>query len=259
MRGLAVIACFASAACYSPSAQEGAPCGAGDVCPTGLVCDHGTCLFHARPDDAAIDGPGAPADATPDAYVPCSGSALFTDLLDNTTAGPLFEMTDGNGITVTEGSGHLDIAFATTVTAPEYGFYSSKISYTTASLCVRAEVSDLANANAVTFFKVSYGTTEVEFFASSGTLELRSKASGSPISHKSITADVLTQRYWRLRFEGNTTYWDTSADDVTYTEQTSVSGAFPEASGYVLFGAGAATDVTSGDKARFESIKATGP
>jgi len=263
MRGLAAIACVASAACYAPSVREGAPCGPGDACPTGLVCDRGVCLFTARPDDAAIDAPEAPADAGPDApadaHVPCSGSALFTDLLDDTSASPLFEATQGSGLTVTEGSGRLEIAFAATVTAPSYGFYSSKISYTANGLCVRAEVSDLADANAVTFFKLSFGTTEVEFYASNGTLELRTKDNGTVITRKSFAASVINHRYWRVRFEGGIAYWDTSANDSTYTEQTSVAGAFPATSGYITFGAGASTDVSNGNKAQFESIKATGP
>jgi hypothetical protein len=258
MRGLAAIACVALAACYAPSAHEGAPCAPGGECPTGLVCDRGLCLLTARPDDAAIVA-DATADAPVDAYGPCSGGALLSDALDDTSASPLFEATAGTGITVTEGSDQLEIVFAATVTAPAYGYYSSKISYTTAGLCVRAEVSDIANVNAITFFKLSFGTTEVEFFASNGTLELRTKDNNAPLSHKSFTANLVDHRYWRLRFAGGTTYWDTSADDTTYTEQVAVAGAFPATSGYISFGAGAATDVTSGDKAVFESIKATGP
>ena len=69
-----------------------------------VIAGCGRIGFDARPDGAPPDLAVAPA---------CGTSVVFTDELDDTTAGPLFTPNTDPGISLVEGGGHLDINFIT--------------------------------------------------------------------------------------------------------------------------------------------------
>lgn len=255
--------CALLGACYSPTVHEGAPCGPADVCPATLVCDRGVCVRTPLPDAMPpTDGPplDAPPDARPlDAYIPlCGSTVVFKDDLSDTTAAPLFTAGADAGMTVTEGGGHVDVTFAASVVANSYGYYDSASNYTAEGLCVALEISQVPANNGLAFFKWQSGTTEVEFALSAGTLTMRTR-NPTLVDRKTIAFNATQHRFWRLRQQNGTSYWDTAADGVAYTQQISVNGVFTPMTANVQFGAGAYVDTNNGGNARFESIVAHGP
>jgi len=231
------------------------------------MCDHGLCVSEPLPDDAApLDGRvdarpvDAPTDAMLDAYLPlCGTTVLLTDNLDNTTAGPAFSAGADPGITVTEANGHLEITFASTVAAASYGFYFSTAMYPANGLCIAVEVSQLpSTSGTLTYFKMSSGTFEVEFSEASGMLEMRTRNPGLT-TQKTIVMDPVAHRFWRIRQQGGTTYWDTAPDGINYVEQKAVTGIFTPTTASIELGAGAFAAVTNAGPARFEGVTARGP
>jgi len=161
-------------------------------------------------------------------------------------------------MTVTEANGHVDFTFAASVAANAYGYYSSA-TYTSEGLCAVVEVSQVPNASgASAYFKLASGTFEVEFFDSGGMLELRTK-NPTIVTRKTLVLNLVAHRFWRLRQQGGTTYWDTAPDGVSYVEQTSVAGVFTPTTASIGFGAGAYAAVSNGGVARFETVAARGP
>ncbi|HTL37771.1 MAG TPA: hypothetical protein VL326_31785, partial [Kofleriaceae bacterium] len=188
----------------------------------------------------------------------CGTTALLTDNFDDTVPGPSFTKGADTGLTVTESSGHVDVTFAASVAANAYGWYASSATYTANGLCTAIEVSQIPSNGGAAYFKLASGTTEIEFFESSGTLSLRYK-NPTLVTQKTVPMDLAAHRFWRIRQQGGTTYWDTSPDGINYLEQVSTANVFTPTTGTITFGAGTFTSVVNGGNARFESVNAKGP
>lgn len=224
------------------------------------MCDHGLCVSTALPDDAytpdiaiAVD---AARDAALDAYVPqCGTTVLLTDSFDDTMPGPAFTSGADTGLTVTEAGGHVDMTFAASVAANMYAYYSSATTYPTAGMCVALEISQVPVGGGSAYFKLQGGVLELEFYLADGMLDLRTH-DPAIVTKKTLTFDPVAQRFWRLRQQGGTSYWDTAPDGVTYVQQTSLAGFFTPTAATITFGAGASAVVNNGGRARFEGVTA---
>jgi hypothetical protein len=112
--------------------------------------------------------------------------------------------------------------------------------------------------DAIAFFKLRSSTYEAEILVIAGALAMRTR-DPTLVTHETIAFDPTQHRFWRLRQQNGTTYWDTAPDGVSYVEQASVTGVFTPATTGVDFGAGAYVDTPDGGTARFERIVAHGP
>jgi hypothetical protein len=213
--------------------------------------------FQARPRDAAID---TVADAMPDGIVApsCGPPILMQDEFDDGVAAPLFVVDNDPGMTMSEAGGTANANFGVTVAEDQFAFYRSAQTFPVDGLCVVVEVKQLPQNGGFGLLKVRAGSREAEFFTSLSTFDLRTHDTNVLQTIDSVAFDP-TLRFWRIRVQDDTVYWDLSSDAVTYHQQLAKPGLFVTTTADAILGGGASSGGTTGaDAARFERIVVTG-
>ena len=73
-----------------------------------------------------------------------------------------------------------------------------------------------------------------------------------------LALDLVAHHFWRLRQQGGVTYWDTSADGVTYFTHASTTYVDSATLSYTI-GGGTFNKVAGGGKAILDTALLTGP
>lgn len=133
-------------------------------------------------------------------------------------------------------------------------------SYPADGLCATVEVAgvpDEQQAGAAAYIELRTSTNEIELFEHAGFVDARVHA-GTQVTIVSTFPYDSSMRFWRLRQQAGTSYWDTSSDGTVFTQQLAMPG-FPVTTCQLELGAGAATAVTNGGGASFPAVTITGP
>ena len=82
------------------------------------------------------------------------------------------------------------------------------------------------------------GSTYLEFSVEGSTLYLLQTINGTNVNQKTLTYDPVAHKYWRFRADATTAYWDTSPDEVTWTQQFSAATKLDPSAVQFVFGGG---------------------
>jgi hypothetical protein len=188
----------------------------------------------------------------------CGATELLRDEFDVPGPAPLFTQFTSNGLTVDEAGGRWNLTFAANLGAGRYAGYQSVLSYPASGLCASIESVTLPNPGAAMYFKLTGGDEQIEFFAVDGLLRLRTQKGGQVVTLAAYPFDPVQHRFWRLRNQGGTTFWDTSPDNASFVAHVSTS--FLTATQlFFEHGGGAMSSVQNGGTGSFDQALVTGP
>jgi hypothetical protein len=153
-------------------------------------------------------------DATMTATGACPATVALTDDFTSATALPIWSpYTNDPGLTISQGTGVLVLAFAAGNTPPgsSAGYMqTTAIDYSEA--CAIVELDALPSGG--TDVSVG-GPGEFVTFEFSGNEMICSQSSGGIVDRR--TWDPVAHKFLRLRAHANVWYWEVSPDDVNYT------------------------------------------
>jgi hypothetical protein len=188
----------------------------------------GTCLAGCLASPPAGSGlpsgeDAAPVDARPgDAGVAmaCAQPSLVTDRFEDTLVGPGFVATSDGTATVTMPGDEaiLDLntsGWATLATYRAFGLYDAEAHVEV------PEIPNLATSARFSFIAKHDDDNIVRFTLESDNLSATFSTPDETTTVKTGPYDALDHRWWRLREEAGTTYWETSSDGavwVTFAE-----------------------------------------
>ena len=97
------------------------------------------------------------------------------------------------------------------------------------------------------------GNTYLEISVEGGSIYMYQTIANTDVTSKSFTYDSTADRYWRLRADGTTVYWDTSPDASTWSQRASATAALDPTAIQFVLGAGEYQSVSAAT-AKFGSI-----
>jgi len=198
-------------------------CGSNDTCPSKFQCVAGFCELAGLGPDGAPDAPtkpgadaGVPTDARPPAD---AGVATFEDRFDD---GALSGWTPWThpGCTTAETQGLLELTFDGT----GEGYCGAD---TQATFDVRGGtlVVEVAAAPVQSTFEAYVllfdNQQQIMMIRDTSGLTMQLKSGSSIIGTRTIPNDIVGQRFWRIREQAGTIFWDTSPDGATWTNRHS--------------------------------------
>jgi len=208
--------------------------------------------FGARTSDARL----APttADATTDSAAAgaCGTTIALQDDFTATTAGPEWSHVSASDIVISQGGGTLVATFAATTAADESASYTQimPIDFRGGCLTVKiVAVPDASVSAAYAFILMATGSVGVGFEPEVGTLAAMFYTDLSTATNVTVHAfDPVADELVRLRENGGTYFWETSADGVTFVPYGSASATGVDASSLGVW-IGAATNTSTATNA----------
>jgi hypothetical protein len=188
--------------------------------------------------------------------VRCGSTVVLDDPFDDMTDAPLFTVYNNPGMSTSEAGGAVSFVFSPSVGAGRYSGYDSAF-YSLQDFCATAEVSDVPSDEGLAYFDMVGGAQKVEFISYRGNLELRTVTSGAPNGVGLFPLDA-TQKFWRLRQQGAVTYWDVSADNITFVN-LAMTTFFAQTMVKVSMGAGAVMTATNAGQFTVNQVHVTAP
>lgn len=208
-----------------------------------------------------IDAPAAD-DASP---LTCR-TQLFADTFDTGMPGPDFSASAQAGLTLNETAGNLDISFATVVAASSYAGYTTSSMFAVDGACATTQVVQVPTEPGIIYMKLVTSTGhQIETIVIGDMLYFRTHADFSKTNIVDVAIvpfDLATMAYWRLRVDtAGVSYWETSADAVTYTQRATLGAYFSEPMVAMYLGAGTdiAIDATAVAPGEFASAAMYAP
>lgn len=198
--------------------------------------------------------------AMPDvlAAASCGSTVILDDPFSDTAAAPLFTEYTSNGMTTAESGGYVSFVFAASVGTGRYSGYDAAMLYPSVEFCATVEIGEVPVGEGLGYFNLVGGTQKIEFIAYQGKLEPRIVEAGMPTSVGIFPLDLGAQKFWRLRHHGGTTYWDVSADNVTFVNLSSTT-FWTQAMATPGIGAGAVMTATNAGQLTVQQIQITTP
>ena len=154
--------------------------------------------------------------------------ALTDNFDDNSLSASWYEY-EGGSATNTETNTQLEQALPSSATSSDYaGIENDITSYDMTRSYYHVEVEDVVNAstNANQAFVVydsagSSTTNSVRWLLENGTLYAQKYVATTKTTVGSVAFNASTHKWWRIREENGTNYWDTSEDGQTWTNRYS--------------------------------------
>jgi hypothetical protein len=207
-------------------------CGSGETCPSGYVCVAEYCV---PPEDAANSDPlatdaasdaspdvSSAADATVDAASDAMSSVRFSDdFSDGTFTGwsPWLHA----GCSVAEANGTLVLSFSGT--GGSYCGSETVATWDLRTSIVSLEVVEAPLVNTFEAYVTLFNSTQ-QIRMNRSTVGLRMELSLSGQVMASLTVpDNGSARFWRIRQQNGTTYWETSTDGAAWNVRHSTTVA----------------------------------
>jgi hypothetical protein len=198
---------------------------------------------------------------TPDADVApvgCGTNVILDDAFDDTTDGPLFMAYSSAGMTTSEGGGSVSFVFSPSVGAGRYSGYDTAMLFPSQEFCATVEVGEVPVDEGLAYFNIVAGTQKIEFIVYRGNLELRTVESDLPGGVGLFPFDPIAYKFWRLRQHAGVTYWDVSADNMTF-DNLARRTFFAQAMAKAAVGAGAVMTTTNGGQFTVQQMQITAP
>lgn len=161
---------------------------------------------------------------------PIAKIATFTDAFSGTSLDTTkWTQTTGGSATMSYSSSGAVVNFPSSSTAATIGQLVSVAKYdliaSSAYLQVSSVPSNSTSADAIC--SIYLDTTHfVRFIKQSGNLFFQYNNGGSTSTLGSPAYNSTNHKYWRIRESGGTTFWDTSSDGSTWTNQVSHANPF---------------------------------
>jgi hypothetical protein len=208
-------------------------CGADGLCPPGYRCEADRCVKGEAPDASDDTGTSADADASAgaDASVDAAADADASAGADAGADAPILsvrfsdDFTDGAlagwnpwtnaGCTVAETNGQLELSYAGTGTA--YCGANTQQSFDLTNGAVSVEVVEAPLVTAFEAYIILFsGTQRIEMIRNRAGLHMQFLLAGQATASRTVANDA-TWRFWRIRRQSGTTFWETSPDAATWT------------------------------------------
>jgi hypothetical protein len=200
-------------------------CGADGLCPPGYRCEADRCVKGETPDASDDTGTSADAgaDASPDvdasagadasADAPVSSVRFSDDFADGTLSG--WNPWTNAGCSVSETNGHLELSYVGTGTA--YCGANTQQSFDLTKGAVSVEVVEAPLVTAFEAYIILFsGAQRIEMIRNGAGLHMQFLISNQVTASRTVANDA-TSRFWRIRRQSGTTFWETSPDATTWT------------------------------------------
>lgn len=187
----------------------------------------------------------------------CGGTSLLADDFDDGAIGDLWWDSDSGGAVIDEAGGEIVILLPDL--SSSWSAFQSKRLYDLHgdhfSVEVTAVVNDATSARQF-IAAVAGGGDYLVIWLEEGTLHFTREVGGQYLELASVAFDPAVHRYWRLREDAGTTFWETSGDGNDYTVRAEASNDSLFPLDLLRFEVGASTDgseVGPGE-ARFDDV-----
>ena len=161
---------------------------------------------------------------------------------------------------IREANGRVEITPASGVSGTNYAYYQSATTYDlTGSYALVEVVRALHQVPSTTTFLSARidGSNEIYIEIRGGRVNASADVAAAGTLYASVPYDPRAHRWLRLREQGGVTYWETSADNVTYVVLASAANPITEAALTLAIGAGTQAAVASPGFAALDNFNIT--
>lgn len=186
--------------------------------------------------------------------------AIFTTLRDGFNGGSidtaLWDISQTGGATITQSGGKLVVTPVSSA-SPAYALVYSDLTYdlTESSIKVRVDQVASTSSNADTYMKVVNATNTNSFtIRKNGTRLYFETYNGVSFDVSFVTYNASTHLWWKIRHSSSTIYFDTSTDNVFWTNRYSLATPFAITSLHAEIGAGTFAVASPLQNALFDNV-----
>lgn len=184
-------------------------------------------------------------------------SEILEDFSAPTRNASLWNLAVGSGSAL-QSDGRLTISPASNQTPATYDGYSSVNTYDLTGSSIRVEyVQGLATSNgceAALTLEAGSSSNVMSIVSIYNGYVLRLRTGGTYDDTYLNPRNDPLYRWWRLREQGGTLYWDTSADGITWTNRRSAASTFALTSLRVKLSAGTWQNIATPGQAIFDNV-----
>jgi hypothetical protein len=262
---LACVVAIAAAACgFEPSFDETRyRCGGSDSCPSGFRCLRGFCESGlGASGDAGISPsivPDPEPDPTPDASDVGIDAGVATDAraidaggggtpIDAGVVATFQDAFDDGvltgwapwvhpGCTAIETGGFLELGYDGTGDGYCGADSSRRFDLRGSAVSVEVVAAPLL-ANFESYVVLFNNQQQLVMVRGQDGLTMQLKNNGTMVSQRTVANDLTAQRFWRIREQAGTIFWETSPDGATWTRRHSAPSSFDVSSLVVELAAG---------------------
>jgi hypothetical protein len=244
-RRVALLLTMLCACSFGGSIGPGYRCGEGDTCPDGQSCSAGFCTVAA----AEIDGGGSEIDGG-EAAARCGTISLLQDDFASGFGDRWFPWDDPPGATMSSSAGAAVVTFAAGSEDRWAGIDSSAL-FELRGGELDVEVAQVGGINTVVEIRGA-NDEKAQMVIDAGLLTAAVYDTPGQGARNAIPYVPADHRYWRLRGDEDTLYWEYSADRVEWTVLH--SEAFPFAPEHVKAVLAAGGQIATASAARFADV-----
>lgn len=232
------------------SSSTGDPGGSGGTTGTGAT--------------GGIGGTGGTGATGGGGAAPCGGTNLLSDNFDDGPAGvPWTWVIDPiPGAIVAESNGEGTVALPAAA-GLVYGAFQTKRYYNLSNDAVAVKVTNVADAATASTFLLARLDDQnyIEISQKNGLLSFVSVVGGMTTVIAQTSYDAMKHRFWRLREDSGTTYWETLDDNLSPTKSNALptSQVFDLSTVRIDLGGRLEGGAASTSEARFDDVNGGGP
>ena len=229
-----------------------------------LACGCGRGDFSPIYGDALGDGIGAGAFDAPsgDAIAGACGTTIhLADDFEDGVTNPQWTVVSGNGLTVAETGGFLQITYANNVPASQTGGYrSAAMDFTNTCIEVELVMAGNQTSGAIAEVQLGAGQNRIYIDVFNGMVRTEEQLGAAVFTGTPVTYDAVAHRWLRMREIAQTWYFQASPDRASYTTLFSYPKEFGLQTACVLtLAAQSGSAVGNGGVVQFGSVTVTGP
>ena len=171
----------------------------------------------------------------------CGGTSVLADDFPGGDPGELWDQHADNTI-VGQTGGEAVVILPNNSQNGSWGEFDTERAYDFRGDSVSIEVTNAGNpsTSALAWFALGSEDDYLQIYQQNGVLHFEQKVAGAKTSLKTTAYDPVAHRHWRFREDGQTTYWETSSDGMSWTPMAQVPTAtlFPVDLVWIWFGGG---------------------
>jgi hypothetical protein len=195
--------------------------------------------------------------------VPCGGTNVLSDDFADGQQGILWYWSNNPSATISEANGQGIVAMPSGSMGTVYAAFQTKRVYDLRNDSVSVEVTQVANTatSARTFLTIARDDQNyLELAQEGGSLYCERVVNGATLTLIQLQYNAVTHRYWRIREDGTTTYWETSDNGSSWVVRAQVPTAqlFPLSSVRVDIGSYLHGGEVNPGQARFDNVNGGG-
>jgi hypothetical protein len=255
---MALLLTLVGACSFGGSIGPGYKCGEGETCPDGETCSNGFCTIQTLSADSGGDDVAAPDASGPDggqSAARCGSLSLLQDDFAGDFGDRWYPWDDPPGATIAVTGGAAVVAIAAG-TSDRWAGMDSSIYYDLRGGAFDVEVAQVGGRDTVIEVR-GPNEEKAQLLVEDGTLT----AAVYNVAGAGIRAEVPyvpgDQRYWRLRGDEDTLYWETSPDRAIWSRLHGEPFPFDPAHTRAILAAGG--ELATASAARYADVNADAP